>query len=431
MNPLKTVEPTTTSSDSAPHENDNISVRDEGKVYLKSTSWLKKKTFLFPKIIPVSVIFLYTIYSFSYAIGNYQLDYKIILLFSFLTFLTLFVSQRPIFSKTLVGLYLFFLGLSSLSVIVPYSEYANIDWLIQSIAILLLCSPIVASFISLHKKDARIFKWGLLACLLALGLMAILHQFSIPIKEVFPEFAGFKPVDNIWNEKYYSFWLLFLMWGTVSFFWGKDIRNLSISIGLVALTAIAIFTGYSDSAKIAFTISVIVFALMHIRFKRWLLWWQALVGIYIIALPLIWYLLPSNWLDSFSLIALNNIGFRLDVYSFSANAILDQWLLGYGFGSSLSLPYPRVTGGHPHNIVFLFWLELGILGAILLTFAATKLMAFIHTNNQGNVPAGWAIFFSGLVIFSFSFDIWLPGVVLTYSMWLVMILLSRHTSVNL
>lgn len=426
----KTLEQTTASSDPVPPDKDDISVRDAGKVYLESTNWLKQKMFLYTKIIPVSVIFLYTIYSFSYATGNNYLDYKIILIFSFLTSLTLFVKKQPLFSKTVVVLYLLFLGLSSISVFVPFSEYANIDWLIQSVAIFLLCTPIVAGFINYDKKDTPFFKWGLFACLLTLGLMVILHQLGIPIKEIFPEFAGFKPVTHSWNQKYYSFWLLFLMWGTVSFYWGKNIRGISLTLGLMVLTAIAIFSGYSDSAKVAFIFSVIIFMLMHIRSNRWLLWWQSLIVIYIFALPLIWILLPSRWLDLINFIDLNNIGFRLDVYNFSASAILNQWFLGYGFGSTLSLPYPRVTGGHPHNIVFLFWLELGILGAILLALIAIKLTAFINNHDQGNMSAAWAILTSGLIIFSFSFDIWLPGVVLTYCMWLAMIILARHASVK-
>jgi hypothetical protein len=34
--------------------------------------------------------------------------------------------------------------------------------------------------------------------------MVILQHWDIPIKEAFPEFAGFKPVSHPWNQKYYS-----------------------------------------------------------------------------------------------------------------------------------------------------------------------------------------------------------------------------------
>jgi O-antigen ligase len=381
---------------------------------------------LYRRIVPASIVFLYTIYSFSYATGNNSLDYKVVLIFSFLASLALFVKRQPLFSKTVVGIYLFFLVLSSISVIIPFSKYADIDWLIQSIALLLLCSPIVVCFLNCDKGDAPILKWGLLVSLLTLSLLAILHQAGIPLKEVFPEFAGFKPVSHDWNQKYYSFWLLFLLWGTVSLYWGKNIPDIISTIGLIALTAVAIFTGYSDSTKVALVVSAIIFLFMQIRTNRWLLLWQSLIWIYILALPLILNLLPSSWLASIEQLEINNIGFRLDVYNFSAGAVLERWLLGYGFGSTLSLPYPRVTGGHPHNIVLLFWLELGLLGAILLASAATKLLAHINSHDQGNVPAAWAMLTSGLIIFSFSFDIWLPGVVLTYCMWLAMIMLSSR-----
>jgi hypothetical protein len=66
------------------------------------------------------------------------------------------------------------------------------------------------------------------------------------------------------------------------------------------------------------------------------------------------------------------------------------------------------------------------LGACLLALVITELLSFIHnaTCERENAPAVWAMFGSGLVIFSFSFDMWLPDVVLTYCMWIAMIRLS-------
>ena len=74
-------------------------------------------------------------------------------------------------------------------------------------------------------------------------------------------------------------------------------------------------------------------------------------------------------------------------------------------------------------------MEFGVFGALLLALATVCLLSFINQRTAGrrSEPIAWALFVFGLVIFSFSFDIWLPGVVLTYGMWLSMIVFSCHT----
>src|SRR5262249_55439117 len=151
--------------------------------------------------------------------------------------------------------------------------------------------------------------------------------------------------------------------------------------------------------------SVIIFMLTHITHRRWLLLWQSLTCLYIFTFPLVWILLPSSWLPYIS-VNLNNADYRVNLYGFTVNAIRQHWFWGYGFGSAPAVlaPFPLITGGHPHNIVLYFWLELGMLGAFLLAIAVTTLLSFIHDATRGrqHAPAVWALFSSGLVIFSFS-----------------------------
>jgi len=390
------------------------------------------------KMITISIIILYSIYAFAYATFDAFIDYKVLLIFSFLASLILFPSKKLLFSQKVGFLYLYFLGLSSFSILFRTHAYAaNIDSLVRSLFILLLSGPIVACFVDYDESDNTFFKWGLLCCFLTFVLAAVLYQFGIPVKKVFPGkpgFAGFVPVFHDWNQKYYAAWLVFLMWGTISFHWRENTLGASLAIGLIILTSIAIFTGYSDSAKGALILSVMIFMIMHIKYSRWLLLWQSLICLYILTFPLVWYLLSSGWLSSIESVNLNNADFRVNLYSFAANAIQKHWLWGYGFGSAPTVlaPFPVGTGGHPHNIVLYFWLELGILGAFLLAVAATALLSFIHDATRGrhNAPAVWALFSSGLVIFSFSFDLWFPGIVLIYDMWLAMIMLSCQNTMT-
>ena len=386
------------------------------------------------KIIILSIVSLYSIYAFAYAIFDNFIDCKILLILSLLASLAFFPSKQTLFSQKVGFIYVYFLGLSSLSIFFRSPAYtANIDTLVRSLVAVLLSSPIVACFVNYNESHNTPFKWGLISCLVTLALLVVLHQFGIPVKKGFPEFAGFKPVSHDWNQKYYAAWLVFLMWGTISFHWRKNTLSTSLAIVVMILTGIAVFTGYSDSAKGAFILSIIIFMAMHIRYRGWLLLWQSLIYLYIFAFPLAWSLLPSSW-QSFLRSINPHVDFRVTLYSFTVDTMLKHWFLGYGFGSApiaLSRFYD-VTGGHPHNIVLLFWLELGIWGAFLLMIASTVLLSFMHDTTRGrhNAPVVWALFGSGLLIFSLSFDIWHPGIVLLYGMWLAMIMLSCQNTTS-
>jgi O-antigen ligase len=387
------------------------------------------------KMIIIILVSLYSIYSFVYATLDNFIDYKILLIFSFLASFTLFPSKKILFSKRVAFIYLYFLGLSILGVFFrPPAYTANIDSLVRSLATLLLSGPIVACFVNYDESDKICFRWGLFSCLLTLALMVILHQFGVPVKKALPEFAGFRPVFHTWNQKYYAAWLVFLMWGTISFHWRKSALGTFLSIGVMIFTGIAIFTGYSDAARAALILGMIIFIVMHINYSRWLLFWQSSIWLYIFAFPLVWSLLSPDRLLFTKSITLHGGSFRVRLYSFTANLIWRHWFLGCGFGCALPVlsRFPFETGGHPHNIVLLFWLELGMLGACLLAITVTLLLSFIDRTTHGrrNAPAVWALFGSGLVIFSFSFDIWLPGIVLIYDMWLAMIILACQNTTH-
>jgi O-antigen ligase len=379
-------------------------------------------------VIILGIVFLFSIYSFCYANLDSGLDYKVMSALSFLAGLVLVSSKSIGLSKQTVFLYVSLLGLATLSVFLPFSEYATINQLVEALAMLLLCSVIVLGFRVNETRGQALLKWGLLGCLAALTLMIILHQSGIPIKKAFPEFAGFRLVAHEWNQKHFSFWQVFLTWGVIAFHWNKGRLGTFIAISVTVLTGLTLSMGYSDSAPVAFGLSLVVFILMHLPYRGWLRIGQALIWLYVFAFPWVWSLIPASWFSVIKSIPLNNVGFRVDLYRFSAELIQEQWLVGYGFGSAAPLlqPFPFDTGGHPHNIVLYFWLELGLFGAIVLAQALTTLLTFVHnaTHDQAHAPAVWALVSAGLVIFSFSFDIWLPGIVLMYGMWLAMIALA-------
>lgn len=377
-------------------------------------------------VILLGTLTLFTIYSFGYASLVTDLDYKVLLSLSFLMGLEIIRSGTFSLSKSLFFLYIAFLGSSVLSCLI--SEHAEVDRLIESLAVLLLSSVIVFGFKTNQTNDIRVMRWGLFGILAILALSATLFHLGIPIKQNLPNIAGFQSVSHEWNQKYFSFWLSFLLWGVVALNWKKGRLHTASTVLLIILTGFALFMGYSDSAKLAFFISLLVFVFTHFFRFNYLLFWYVLIASYVFLFPLIWNILPSQLLLAIKSLPLNNVSFRVDLYVFCSQLILKQLWTGYGFGSVAYVlqPFPIHTGGHPHNFVLYFWLELGMLGAAILYMALIILITFIHniTLGQDNSPAIWALVSTGITIFSFSFDIWLPGIALLCSFWLAMIVLA-------
>jgi O-antigen ligase len=293
---------------------------------------------------------------------------------------------------------------------------------------LLLSSAIVFSFAVRDAGGYVRLKWGLLGCLLILASMVVLHQAGVPIKSILPAASRSRPDLQLWNEKHVSYWLIILMWGVVAFHWRASRLGTVVAASAAVLTGFAVFGSYGDSARLALGVSLVVFAIMHVPYRHWLRLAQALVCVYVLAFPWAWERIPASGLAMIGSIPLNHVRFRTDLYDYSVGLIGRQWLGGYGLGSAEGLlrPFPLATGGHPHNIVLYFWLELGLLGAVVLALAAVALLGFVHrtTRSEPRGPAVWALVSVGIVVSSFGFDIWLPGVVLMYAMWMGIIALS-------
>lgn len=381
---------------------------------------------MYKPVILLTASALFTIYSFGYASNNFVSDYKVLLFLSFLIGLGLFQSRTFAFSNPLFFLYIAFLGLSTLSCLVL--EYADVNRLIESLALLLLSSVIVIGFKTNRVNDICIMRWGLLGVLAIFVLSVNLLHLGVPVKQSLPNIADFQPVSNEWNQKYFSFWLSFLLWGFVGLNWKRGRFSTVFSIILIIFSGSSLLLGYSDSAKLAFFISLLVFVFTHFFRLNYLLFWKTIIISYVFFFPLMWIILPSQWLSIVKTLPLNNVSFRVDLYVFCSQLALKQFWTGYGFGSLAHIlqAFPVPHTGHPHNLVLQFWLELGVLGAVILCTALIILTTFIHntTLGQDNAPAVWALMSSGITIFSFSFEIWRPPVVLMYSFWLAMIVLS-------
>lgn len=330
-----------------------------------------------------------------------------------------------------------------ISIFAPPSEHANLGWLMQS-SYRLLCIFIV--FIALVPSSAdnrRVLQllFPILVVCLATSILVTSH--GLIDKN---DFAGITPwhiVDTIGNRKYFSFYLLFLMWGAVSFLWPLGSGYKWLAWFCIFISGAALFSSTSESSWLAWVVSLFVFAVTQLRSAKGRFWPYFFIFILFFLIPLGWTLsaplLDENpWVyyedDTTFLGNYWSIGSRLYLYDFSAELVRKMFIFGHGFGSTWTIPIPSgelpgwsiFPGGHPHNIVFLILIDHGILGFLWLTLMAVLLFKYLH-DNIGDAPQGpavWALTMSGLILFSLSFSVWHPDVALTYGMFFLILFLS-------
>ncbi len=395
---------------------------------------------------------LYTIYAFLFAQNVDSKGNAFLLIMSIIALLGLLKARPSMeFLKSVIILFLVIFGLSLLTTISGHWPNGNYDWTFASANKFILCSFVISIFTYCAPTEKRILPIVTVSCCICLSIIMIAQNSGLDLKNLLTKFS-IQTVDGDWNEKYHSFWLVFLTWttffSTFTCFTNKK-ANL-INLLVFVYTTVALLTSYSHSAILAWIISSFIFLLSKFNAK---LLWKSLslfIVFYILTFPLIWQLFPASyweWTNSVH----DKTFTRFLLFETASNVILDNWLWGHGFGSTLSLsisPYlPELTshnnrlewlnqhgglfpGGHPHNIVALIWLDWGFIGALLTLFFVYKsyiwLMPMMEIQQKG--PFINSLIISALVIFSFSFSIWQTDVVMTYAMLIISLMIIINTT---
>ncbi|MCD6579807.1 O-antigen ligase family protein, partial [bacterium] len=240
-----------------------------------------------------------------------------------------------------------------------------------------------------------------------------------------------------WTQKNYMFWYILLMFATLSFYNVRKKYELLIILAILALSYFAVFGGYSRSARLSFVVGVLAYTILSIFQinKKYLLGFIWFLTLYIIFSPII-----LSFLDLGSYIS--ELRQRDQIYNTSAALITEHWFLGYGYGSTLSIHLKDVVsiadlpkiyinvypGGHPHNLSLLFWLEFGIFGALFLIYFIHKFLKYFIENTYLyiNQAALFGMIVAFDIITSFSWSIWYPQVLLTFSFFGAMLVLSMN-----
>jgi O-antigen ligase len=272
------------------------------------------------------------------------------------------------------------------------------------------------------------WKWIWLGLFLATGL--VIEASNLRLIDYRRLQAGFlHPTWEIWTEKYYTYWLLLLVWAVVAFFsWRRKVDRLVI-LGLLGLTAMLIWcSGRSARSLGILTSGVAVYSLLNtialsprqlkIGLALLVLWWGA-----------------APWLfKAFDLSQVDpRVGERTQIYRTTHDLILQRPWTGHGFGQAALLTHPllprrfqqHLPGGHPHNLALLFWLEYGLAGALFLCAVTWYLLRRVidSSSGRGTWPALAALIVSFVAMVSFSWDIWEYSIILFYAAFAALVVL--------
>ncbi len=315
-----------------------------------------------------------------------------------------------------------------------FSRYTDI---IQNIASAMI---IATSFIQKRRFNYHFYKYFLFAFTLFFGILTtMLHYYLFRIDTTIA--FGFTMSMSEWAQKNYTFWYIFLVWGTVSFFHlrGYGYREKAALLLLLAVASVAVFTGYSASAKVAFALSLLVYlVLTYLPLSK-----KMLMGI---AFLIAGYVLFFPWISHIFVMLKDlhhSLAGREGIFAIYSDLVKNNLLFGYGFNNTGSINTPQcvspeiyrqyadnlfMKGCAPHSLPLLLWLNLGLVGMLpfsILLYRATKKL-IDRTFKQNNQPALIAMIAAFITIITFSWGTWQPHALLTFSFFTGMILLSLN-----
>lgn len=375
----------------------------------------------------VSLLTIFSTYSFFFARNIDSIGNSTLLAMAFICLLTLsFVKSDLCFAKSSLRYLSVFFFLCILTIILPIWPNTENNWTYSAACKCILGLSIVLIFKIQGSNWVKRTTWIIF---LSLCLLMILQNNGFNIKEILNT-SSFNCALGDWNEKHHTFWLVILLWPTMYFIKDSPQYNKFITI---LFFLFALFSSYSESAKVAIIFSTIVFLLSKSRpVVSWAIVYWALL-LYILLFPFVLQIMPIADLDS----AYDRLYIRFLLWEVSSNIIVDELIFGRGFGSTLSLniiPFlpefhssarewlylsKTFPGNHPHNFVALIWIEFGLIGALMLTFFLYKFNRFITKTikHSDSAPYIISIITTVVILFSCSWSIWQTDVVLTYIMF--------------
>ena len=387
----------------------------------------------------LSLIFFYSFFIFFSIYGYFYASLNDSLSFKFIFFLLLVSSYRSLnfnfkIEKIFYLILFSFLYLILISNLLPPSSYIRLPFTVQSLSFLFLSFLILSTYLNISFSERKNIIFIFYISIFFISVISILDFYKIFDKLFFDIFKNVPIVKSKWNTKYYSYWLVFLMWASLSLSVSGGFSNKILSYLMSLLCVWAVFLTDAESAQLALVVSIsffIVFSLERNRYKKYFF---SIPFILFLVVPVLWVISPPvmGILKRYEFLheiasQIDGVYLRIELYDGVADLIRKKIVTGYGFGSGYNIPVDtticsfgggRLPGGHPHNIVFMALLEQGVFGYCWLVVVMFLLFNFTCKNilHRPEFASFSALIVSALIIFSFSFDVWSGDVILLYVM---------------
>ncbi len=368
--------------------------------------------------------------------------YPLILIIALSRFLITPVRSKV--SKSVLWFFLIYLILSFLSLVFPLSQYSSYSWYKISTIRFGYGIVIVFALLHLNKNDIKYLSYIFSALLIFLcSIILVDYYTSFNTEQALSFLTPFRSINKslgydlraatLWNNKFTASWFVFFYWGTVVTFQLKNLKSKVFLMILFLVVLVATINLKSEGAVLALITSGLLYLIckkVNI-FKYKTIYFLFFNGTIIAPLLILIFFTFSNQKfyyqekPTYSNSIESSVMSRVPIYAATHNIIEQKPVLGYGFGSSMSIRYPDkkrnhpvygsiLPGGHPHNIVFQFMIEFGLLGVAFLlainSYFLYFLRKFYSKNDKSHVLITLLLSFQ--VIFSFSFSIWKSDIVL-------------------
>ena len=380
-----------------------------------------------------SFFLFFGIYGYFYASLNDSLSFKFIFFLLLISSYRLFNCRFEI-KKIFYFILFSFLYLILISNLLPPSSYIKLSFTVHSLSFLFLSFLILSaySYISFFEKKNIIIVFFI--SIFFISVISILNFYKIFDKSIFDIFENIPVVKSKWNTKYYSYWLVFLMWASFSLSVSRGFSNKILSFLMSLLCVWAVFLTDAESAQLAIVVSVFFFIILSLERNRYKKYFFSIPFILFLVVPVLWVISPPvmGILKRYEFLheiasQIDGVYLRIELYDGVADLIRKKIVTGYGFGSGYNIPVDtticsfgggRLPGGHPHNIVFMALLEQGVFGYCWLVVVMFLLFSFTCKRilHRPEFPSFSALIISAMIIFSFSFDVWSGDVILLYVM---------------
>ena len=206
--------------------------------------------------------------------------------------------------------------------------------------------------------------------------------------------------------------LALLLWPVTAVLYRGTVGRWSLLLPPFVLGLLLFYESQAAIIGVATGLAMLIIALLSLRAATYLL--VGLIVIVMLASPFIAGQIDVPNTFETGWIA-HSAQHRLHVWQYAADRILDRPLFGWGFDSSNRMPNmgvepfegaKRVIPSHPHNAALQIWLELGLVGTLIVLGILLSLWRLLDRLSAFDRAAAIALFVAGLVVANLSYGIW-------------------------